>query len=155
MRTRSGAERWGGGCDRVQAGSEDPGAGAAKAGYRAVGNCRFGKQLRLLTPREYRAVFDRVDARAASGNLLLLARRNGLERHRLGLIIAKKQVPRAVDRNRIKRMAREVFRHCPPSRAGLDVIVLARRGLERMDKRALSAILRKQWQALTETACAP
>jgi len=36
--------------------------------------------------------------------------KNNLEEHRIGVIIAKKHIPLAVDRNRLKRQIRELFR---------------------------------------------
>ncbi|MEE4281228.1 MAG: ribonuclease P protein component, partial [Pseudomonadales bacterium] len=62
--------------------------------------------------------------------------------------IAKKNVRLAVQRNRIKRTAREVFRTMPDSDPSLDVVLLARRGLDQLDNAELSTILRQQWQKL-------
>ena len=115
---------------------------------------KFGKELRLLTTEDYQGVFGQVDAKVQHRNLLLLARCNHRDTHRLGLIVAKKHVRRAVHRNRIKRITREMFRSRPPSQPCLDVIVLARPGLDRMDNRRLSSILRQQWQTLTNKSCA-
>jgi ribonuclease P protein component len=47
---------------------------------------------------------------------------------RLGLVVAKKHLKRAVDRNRFKRLVRESFRSHQEQLAGLDVVVLARNG---------------------------
>jgi ribonuclease P protein component len=112
----------------------------------------FARDRRLLTAADYSRVFDGAEYRASHRHLLLLARRNGEERHRLGLVIAKKNVRRAVHRNRIKRLAREMFRTRPPTDPALDVVLLARRGLDQLDNAALSTILRQQWQALTARA---
>ena len=108
----------------------------------------FGKARRLLNAKDYSRVFDGAEAKASHRHLLLLARSNDLPGHRLGLVIAKKNVRLAVQRNRIKRTAREVFRTMPESEPGLDVIVLARRGLDQLDNAELSTILRQQWQKL-------
>jgi ribonuclease P protein component len=64
------------------------------------------------------------------------ARPNQLFAPRLGLIAAKKALPRAVDRNRGKRLAREVFRQAAPQLGALDVIVQLRRGLLSSDNAA-------------------
>ena len=108
----------------------------------------FGKARRLLNAKDYSRVFDGAEAKASHRHLLLLAKSNDLSGHRLGLVIAKKNVRLAVQRNRIKRTAREVFRTMPESEPGLDVIVLARRGLDQLDNAALSTRLRQQWQKL-------
>lgn len=76
----------------------------------------------------------------------MLARPNDLPRARLGLVIAKKHVRHAVQRNRMKRLIRESFRHRQQSLRGLDVIVLARKGMDSLDNRQLRAQLEPQWQ---------
>jgi len=109
---------------------------------------RFCKDSRLLNAGDYRRVFDDVKCKAGHRHLLLLATPNDRPGHRLGLVIAKKHVRLAVQRNRIKRIAREVFRHLPPSQPALDVILLARPGMDKLDNAQLSSILRQQWQKL-------
>ena len=113
-----------------------------------LADCRFGKARRLLNAADYSRVFDGAEARASHKHLLLLAKTNREPGHRLGLVIAKKNVRRAVQRNRIKRIAREVFRQMPASEPSLDVVLLARRGLDQLDNAELSTILQLQWQRL-------
>ena len=113
----------------------------------------FGKSKRLLNARDFGRVFNQVEARASQRHLLLLASRNGGARHRLGLVIAKKHVRSAVDRNRIKRVAREFFRQLPDSSPKMDVVLLAREGIARLDNATLSSILQQQWQRLLGQAC--
>ena len=49
---------------------------------------------------------------------------------RLGIVVAKKQLAKAVDRNRAKRLLREAFRAVGPEvPAGWDVVLVARRSL--------------------------
>lgn len=65
---------------------------------------------------------------------------------RLGLAIAKKQIPRAVDRNRIKRVIRESFRlHQLQDH---DFVVLARRDTASATNRQLSRSLARHWERL-------
>jgi ribonuclease P protein component len=45
---------------------------------------------------------------------------------RLGLAIAKRQIRKAVARNRLKRLVREAFRHDRVRLDGLDLVVMAR-----------------------------
>ncbi len=108
----------------------------------------FGKARRLLNAKDYSRVFDGAEAKASHKHLLLLARTNDQPGHRLGLVIAKKNVRLAVQRNRIKRIAREVFRTLPDSEPHLDTVLLARRGLDELDNAQLSTILRQQWLKL-------
>ena len=114
---------------------------------RAV-DSRFSKARRLLTARDYSRVFDGVEAKASHRHLLLLARQNDEPWHRLGLVIAKKNVRLAVQRNRVKRIVREFFRHQATDGPGLDVVFLARRGVDQLENEELSTILQQQWQRL-------
>ncbi len=109
----------------------------------------FGKTRRLLKAAEYKQVFDHNEARASHRYFLLLAKKSPGSQQRLGLVIAKKNVRLAVQRNRIKRVVRETFRLLPDNDPPLDMIFLARRGIEQLDKQQLSSILREQWRKLT------
>ena len=52
----------------------------------------------------------------------------------MGLAIAKKQLRPAIARNRVKRMAREAFRHQQRMLEGLDIVVLCRSGAVGLNK---------------------
>lgn len=112
----------------------------------------FDKSKRLLTAADYSRVFDQPDARASHKYLLLLARRSDHPHHRLGLVIAKKNVRLAVQRNRIKRLAREMFRHQARDNISIDVVLLVRRGVAELDNDSLSTILQQQWKKLLRQA---
>jgi len=58
---------------------------------------------------------------------------NNLSVARLGIIAAKKALPRAVDRNRGKRLVREIFREVFPSLAAVDVVVQLRSAVAKLD----------------------
>lgn len=53
--------------------------------------------------------------------------RNGKKNARLGIVVAKKTLSGAADRNRVKRIIREAFRQHNIKQCRLDVIVMARR----------------------------
>ena len=108
----------------------------------------FGTERRLLNSAEYSRVFDEASCRASHRHVLLLAAPNSMGHSRLGLVIAKKNVRKAVLRNRIKRIAREVFRQQPGTDAPLDVVLLARRGIDSLDKKSLAALIERQWRKL-------
>jgi len=118
-----------------------------------VSHCQFdasfGKAKRLLNAQDYSRVFDKPDAKAFHKNLLLLARKNQGPGHRLGLVIAKKNIRLAVQRNRIKRVAREYARNVPDG-VPMDVIVLARRGLDQLDDAGLASLFQTQWLKLAQ-----
>ncbi|WGL15364.1 ribonuclease P protein component [Microbulbifer bruguierae] len=115
----------------------------------------FAKPLRLLNAAQYRAVFDCAPVRAAQPQFLILARPNDLDHPRLGLVIAKKHVRNACDRNRIKRIARETFRLRQHELFPLDAVVLARGGAGELDNAALGKIFNKLWRKLDQRARNP
>jgi ribonuclease P protein component len=92
-------------------------------------NLGFGREKRLLTPQQFKAVFDSASNKVQGKSVLLLARDNQLEHPRLGLVIGKKSVKLAVERNRIKRQIRESFRHNQNILDGVDIVIVARRGI--------------------------
>jgi ribonuclease P protein component len=66
------------------------------------------------------------------------------------LAVSKKNVRRAVDRNRIKRVIRESFRHNRQALEGLDIVVLGRRGMDKRTNRVLFDSLSKHWKTISE-----
>lgn len=109
----------------------------------------FGRSKRLLTKAAYTAVFDDSPYRVSHRNFLLLARPSDQEKARLGLVVAKKNIRLAVKRNRIKRVVRESFRLNLQSIQAIDVIFLARRGLDQLDGSEQNRILLESWQKLS------
>ncbi|MEO4047918.1 ribonuclease P protein component [Pseudomonas sp. CAU 1711] len=108
----------------------------------------FGREKRLLTPRHFKAVFDSPSGKAPGKNVLLLARANDLDHPRLGLVIGKKSVKLAVERNRLKRVIRDSFRLNQESLGGLDIVVVARKGLGDLDNAELHEQFGKLWKRL-------
>ena len=68
---------------------------------------------------------------------------------RLGLAIAKKSVPRAVDRNRIKRIIREHFRLNSRELPALDLVIMARRDTATSPNTRLRQSLARHWQKVS------
>ncbi|WP_193163381.1 ribonuclease P protein component [Microbulbifer hainanensis] len=112
----------------------------------------FAKPLRLLNAAQYRSVFSGTQIRAAHPNLLILACPNALDHPRLGLVMAKKHVRNATDRNRIKRIARETFRLRQHQLPAVDAVVLARPGAGELDNAALTKLFDKLWRKLAKRA---
>ncbi len=80
--------------------------------------------------------------------MTVLATANGLEYARLGLAISRKAARHAVDRNRIKRIVRDSFRHQTQHLGGLDIVVLGRRGVDELTNSALRQTLEHHWKRL-------
>jgi len=108
----------------------------------------FTKSMRLLNSSDFQSVFDDAPLRTSHQHFLFLARQNQLNHPRLGLVIAKKHIRHAVDRNRMKRLIRETFRVKQQQLAGIDVIVLARKGMNDSTNAILIEQLNAQWQRL-------
>jgi ribonuclease P protein component len=79
----------------------------------------------LHRPEEFKAVLRRGrGVRQRTGQWFAVAAiENELGRSRLGIIVARRGVPRAVARNAHKRMIRETFRQLQQSLPALDVVV--------------------------------
>jgi len=105
------------------------------------------KRARLLK----RSDFDRVFAkprRSADDCFTVLARPSDQDEARLGLAIARKHAARATQRNRIKRLVRERFRHQRHALGNLDLVVLGRYGIAARDNDEIRASLDRHWKRL-------
>lgn len=109
---------------------------------------RFTKSLRLLCAGDFKPVFDNAPFRASHQYFLILARLNEQDKPRLGLIMAKKHMRLAVERNRMKRLIRENFRLQQQELAGLDIIVLSRKGMDNLSNSDFTQQLNQQWQRI-------
>jgi len=110
---------------------------------------QFPKTARLLTSGDYSSVFQAVDLRVSSKHFLILARSNTQPKPRLGIIVAKKHVKLAVQRNRVKRLLRESFRHKQISLPHMDMVVLAKKGIDRIDNADCADELQYLWKKLS------
>jgi ribonuclease P protein component len=108
---------------------------------------QFPRSVRLLRPEDFRLVFERPQ-RAKSAGLMVLARSNGLPHPRLGLAVSKKSLPLAVQRNRIKRLSRDVFRHLQHQLGGIDIVILSRHELARQDNARIRQALQQHLTTL-------
>ena len=79
----------------------------------------------------------------------VLARSNRLGGARLGMAISRKRVPKAVCRNRIKRVIRDSFRHHRRELGDLDIVVLSGPGLGRVGNAELRRLLAGHWSHLS------
>ncbi|OUS06452.1 ribonuclease P protein component [Gammaproteobacteria bacterium 42_54_T18] len=115
----------------------------------------FKKAQKLLTSKDFKSVFDHVHIKAGTGELLVLVFDNQDERPaRLGLVVAKKNLKRAVDRNRFKRTIRESFRTHQHQLKGLDFVVLSRRGALTLDGPALKRVVDQTWRRILKKRAA-
>lgn len=110
--------------------------------------CKFPRELRLLTPSQFSFVFANAIP-CGSQYFTFLARFNETIDHpRLGITIAKKKVKKAVHRNRIKRVVRESFRQHAYSLHNVDIIVLAKAGCDTLANDELHTVVQQNWKRL-------
>ncbi len=107
----------------------------------------FPRSARLTRPREFRRVFDGA-VKSNDRAFTLLARRSLAPGARLGLAISKKCARRAIDRQRIKRLVRESFRHVRGELPAIDIVVMCRPVAVDMSNRELTQALDTHWRRL-------
>ncbi|WP_089708085.1 ribonuclease P protein component [Vreelandella arcis] len=112
----------------------------------------FPRCFRLLNAGDYRFVFEQADLKVHGKGMMALARWNTLGHPRLGLVVSKKNVKLAVDRNRFKRLVRESVRLRQDQLPAVDIVVLARRGVQEVDNDVLFRQLHGMWKRLRRDA---
>jgi len=112
----------------------------------------FSPRQRLHTSKEFGRVFA-DPARSSDRFFTVLGRANGLDLARLGLTISRRAAKKAVDRNKLKRLARESFR-MQQSLPAWDFVVTAKTGSDKTERRLLRESLDRHFARLTATALA-
>ncbi|TCM68644.1 ribonuclease P protein component [Acinetobacter calcoaceticus] len=105
----------------------------------------FGTELRLRCAADYKGVFDGALFKVHQPHFLFLAKITEQPNSRLGLVVAKKKVRRAHERNRIKRLARESFRLNQQQIEMLDIVVMPKMGIESVSNEELHQQLQSAW----------
>ncbi|MGP1956951.1 MAG: ribonuclease P protein component [Arsenophonus sp. NC-PE1-MAG3] len=104
----------------------------------------FPRELKLLIPGHFDYVFQQPQ-RASSSEITILGRLNELGYPRIGLTIAKKNIKRAHERNRIKRLMREYFRLHQHELPSMDFVIILRKGIADLKNQEITEILSKLW----------
>lgn len=104
---------------------------------------RFRPQDRIRKRSEYQVIYDR-GKRIPSGAFVLFVMRNVHGRPRLGITVTRR-LGGAVQRNRAKRLIREIFRRHKSELMDVDIVVNGRAGLpaaayERLETEFLSRL---------------
>ncbi len=115
----------------------------------------FSRNQRLLNAGDYQRVFNGKTVRASVPELLFLSIPTKNSQTRIGFILSKKTVKHAVKRNLIKRIAREQFRTYYHQYKHKDIVVLSRKGADKLDRKAIHAICRKMFKKLDERILNP
>jgi ribonuclease P protein component len=109
----------------------------------------FTRELRLLTPSQFKSVFDNP-SRFGSSHITVLVTKNNHHSSRLGLAIAKKRVKLAVQRNRMKRLIRESFRLNQHQLPEIDMVIMVRSGIDSLDNQQINKQLEKIWRKIIQ-----
>lgn len=91
---------------------------------------KFPPELRLRQGAEFKNVLRGRHRQRGSG-FIVISVPNQYGFARLGIVVGRKALRRAVDRNRFKRLAREQFRRVAARLRAVDVIVQAQGKLDR------------------------
>ena len=110
-------------------------------------NYRLPRDVRLSKQGDYQRVFE-SKVRCSEDGFLVMALPNGLGKARLGISAPRRNVSRAYDRNRIKRVIRESFRHHKHELIGWDVVAIAGKGSAPLKNRRILMVLEKHWRKI-------
>ena len=108
---------------------------------------RFPRASRLTDKPQFDAVH-RQGQRSSDALFLVLTRPNEAGHARLGLAVGIKAAGNAVKRNRIKRLARESFRHRQHDIPALDIVVNARPAATTSSSAEIRASLQSHWDRI-------
>lgn len=107
----------------------------------------FPSELRLKNKQQFKKIFH--DAKRLTGNYFtVFLKANALNHPRLAIIITKRSVRNAVDRNRLRRIIKESFRLHQYVVSGYDVLIIASKDINQLTNKELTQCLAKQWQRL-------
>ncbi len=108
---------------------------------------KFSRKLRLTTDYQFKLVFRKARKISTKvGAIFYLY--NNLNHPRLGIVVPKKSIKEANDRNCFKRMVRESFRLRQHNLGAVDIIFLAYKEASCIPKEKLCQYLEKQWEEL-------
>jgi len=104
-----------------------------------------------LHPKDYQRVF-KQGRKHRGPSFTFICRANEFTHARLGLAIAKRHIPTAVGRNRVRRMIREGFRLHQAILGNVDIVVIVQRNLpDIVRNQRWIEDLTQQWQLLTSS----
>ena len=113
----------------------------------------FSTDVRIRCAADYKSVFDGALFKVHQPHFLFLAKNSEQHSSRLGIVVAKKKVRRAHERNRVKRLARESFRlHQGQFNKNIDVVMMPKVGIEAIENQELHQQLDFAWQKLQRLA---
>jgi ribonuclease P protein component len=110
---------------------------------------RLTREERLYKQDDYRRVFQ-SKTRCWEDGFLVVALPSALDQARLGISAPRRYIAKAADRNRIKRIIRESFRHHKHQLIGWDVIASAGKGALFLTNKQIFDSLEKHWRKILQ-----
>ena len=107
----------------------------------------FPRRLRLTRSLEFQQVFKKNTRVADTCITILVGKKRG-ECPRLGFAIARKQIPTAVKRNRLKRLFRESFRKAQHRLPARDLVIMVRREILLSELEKIRVAVEQHWNSI-------
>ena len=106
---------------------------------------RFLSTYRLTGKNAFSHVFDDAQALRTPA-LTVLVRENKALHARIGFIIKRKQISRAVQRNRARRLTKEAFRQSDVKKLGIDIVVIINQRALKFSNAELTNQVQSLWK---------
>ena len=107
----------------------------------------FPRRLRLTRSFEFQQVF-KNNTRCADTCITILVGKKKGDCPRLGFAIARKQIPKAVRRNRLKRLFRESFRKAQHRLPAHDLVIMVRREILSCEPEKIRTAVEQHWNSI-------
>lgn len=112
----------------------------------------FPRRVRLTNKAQYSRVFNELAKQQNSFSMRIIASPQLTPSlGRVGIIVAKRAIPLAVQRNKIKRLIREWFRHNPTLCKGWDYVVIVKAGSNSLTPQRFREQLSALWLRLIKS----
>ena len=109
----------------------------------------FPRSRRITKSSEYQSFFNE-GRKLHQDYFFIVVKANKLNYPRLGFVIAKKHIKKAIKRNTVKRVIRESFRYHQYLLKGVDIVIIAKKGLAELSKENFRNQLDKQWERVAK-----
>ena len=110
----------------------------------SVGEYTFTHREKLLTASQFQRVFDQAK-KSSTDIFTILSRENTIGYPRLGIVVAKRNIKRSVDRNLIRRIIRESFRLNKAQLPANDFVVILKRPIKNVQREEIRQQLTEYW----------
>lgn len=107
----------------------------------------FPPTCRLQKPWQFKQVWD-TGKKLSAKHFAIISCKNTQSTARLGISVAKKNIRRAVKRNRLKRLARETFRCRQDQLQGFDFVLVVYKGADNLPPAEQFQSINELWDRL-------